>query len=446
MVHPASTPENPITAAYALVIRDHSPEGYIDDEFLDWNYILWWRRNDALNRELCVALRAETLVPDGEPEADDEFLEFRKDKLRFGDGKNIIRRSPDAPDLHEIGAAAEGFMAALYSTPLRSIATKTRRCLPHQETSPILLESGLRLYNLHRGREHISVSIAVPSAGGQQADRILGRVRFDEFEYSPEFGRLSAIPACGVDERLVDFLRDYGVGSYESNFALNTLFSTLCLARLQVGRDPGLAFGRTLQKWITSWNNKPLGKGPFNDSRASQRARRVLGKPKNGQTLYLQPDSLPSSSLEAILQRFAPKRKWDQTIRASCWPEPTSFYRYRQQSNELYDRLYVQLFAVIDETGRSVIVFDGRLRFGRINPEVAERMRRAYQRHQEALSSQETDGQVAILKATDESAFHIMLSDFLRIDSRDNRERPMTVEDFADDVAIENFTAFPRSH
>src|SRR5271157_2090391 len=113
MVHPASTPENPITAAYVLVIRDRSPEGYIDDEFLDWNYILWWRRNDALNRELCLALRAETLVPDGEPQADDKFLEFRKDKLRFGDGKNIIRRSPDAPDLHEIGAAAEGFMAAL---------------------------------------------------------------------------------------------------------------------------------------------------------------------------------------------------------------------------------------------------------------------------------------------------------------------------------------------
>jgi hypothetical protein len=113
------------------------------------------------------------------------------------------------------------------------------------------------------------------------------------------------------------------------------------------------------------------------DSRASQRAWRVLGKPKDGQTLYLKPDSLPSSSLEAILQRFAPKRKLDQTIRVRCWPEPTSFYRYRQQSKELYDSLYVQLFAVIDESGRSVIVFDGRLRFGRINPEVAERMRRA---------------------------------------------------------------------
>ena len=92
---------------------------------------------------------------------------------------------------------------------------------------------------------------------------------------------------------------------------------------------------------------------------------------------------------------------------------------------------------MIDESRRSVIVFDGRLRFGRINPEVAERMRRAHQRHQEALSSQETDGQVAILKVTDESAFHIMLSDFLRIDSRGNCERPMTVQDFADDVAIE---------
>ena len=39
-----------------------------------------------------------------------------------------------------------------------------------------------------------------------------------------------------------------------------------------------------------------------------------------------------------------------------------------------------------------------------------------------------------------------MLSDFLRIDSGDNCERPMTVEDFADDVAIENFTAFTESH
>jgi hypothetical protein len=168
MVHPASTPENPITAAHVLVIRDRSPEEYIDDEFLDWNYILWWRRNDAFNRELCLALRAETLVPDGEPRANDKFLEFRKDKLRFGDGKNHIRRSPDAPDLHEIGAAAEGFMAALFSTPLRSIAPKTRRCLPDQETSPVLLESGLRLYDLHRGREYISVSIGVPFAGGQQ--------------------------------------------------------------------------------------------------------------------------------------------------------------------------------------------------------------------------------------------------------------------------------------
>jgi hypothetical protein len=102
------------------------------------------------------------------------------------------------------------------------------------------------------------------------------------------------------------------------------------------------------------------------DSRASQRTWRVLGKPKDGQTLYLKPDSL--SSLETILQRFAPKRKLDQTIRVRGWPEPTSFYRYRQQSKELYDSLYVQLFAVIDESGRSVIVFDGRLCFGRINP------------------------------------------------------------------------------
>jgi hypothetical protein len=111
------------------------------------------------------------------------------------------------------------------------------------------------------------------------------------------------------------------------------------------------------------------------------------------------------------------KRKLDQTIRVSCWPEPTSFYRYRQQSKELYDSLYVQLFAVI-ESGRSVIVFDERLRFGRIDPEVAERMRRAHQRHQEALSSQETDGQVVLLEVTDDSVFHIRLTDFLRIDSK----------------------------
>ena len=446
MVHPVSTPENPITAAYVLVIRDHSPEGCIGDEFLDWNYILWWRRRYALSRELCLALRAETLVPDGEPQADDKFLEFSKDKLRFGYRENQIRQSPDAPDLHEIGAAAEGFMAALFSRPLRSIAPKSRRCLPEQETSPVLLDSGLRLYDLLRGREHISVSIGVPATGTQKADRILGRVRFDEFEYSAEFGRLWAIPACGVNERLVDFLRDYGVGSYESKFDLNALFSTQCLARLQVGRDPGLALGRTLQKWIASWNSKPPGKGPFNDSRAAQRAWRMLGKPKDAQTLYLKADGLPSSSLEAILQRFAPERKLDQTIRVSCWSEPTSFHRSSKQSEALYDSLDVQLFAVIDESGRSVIVFDGRLRFGRINPEVAERMRRSIQRREEAWRTQETDGQVAILQATEDSVFYIMLSDFLRIDSRDNCERPMTVEDFADDVAIENFSAFTGSN
>jgi len=112
----------------------------------------------------------------------------------------------------------------------------------------------------------------------------------------------------------------------------------------------------------------------------------------------------------------------------------------------LYDNLDVQLFAVIDESGRSVIVFDGRLRFGRINPEAAKRMRRAIQRREEAWRTQETDGQVAILKVTDDSAFHIRLTDFLRIDSRENCERPMTVEDFADDVAIENFTAFTESN
>jgi hypothetical protein len=33
-------------------------------------------------------------------------------------------------------------------------------------------------------------------------------------------------------------------------FDLNTLFSTQCLARWQVGRDLGLACGRTLQKWL----------------------------------------------------------------------------------------------------------------------------------------------------------------------------------------------------
>ena len=93
MLHPASTPENPITAAYVLVIRDRSPGGCIGDEFLDWNYILWWRRRWALHRELCLALRAETLVPEGEPQANDKFLEFSKDKLRFGYRENDIRRS-----------------------------------------------------------------------------------------------------------------------------------------------------------------------------------------------------------------------------------------------------------------------------------------------------------------------------------------------------------------
>jgi hypothetical protein len=78
MVHPASTPENPITAAYVLVIRDRSPEGYIDDEFLDWNYILWWRRNYALNRELCLALRTETLVLRNS--AENMFLGYRSEK------------------------------------------------------------------------------------------------------------------------------------------------------------------------------------------------------------------------------------------------------------------------------------------------------------------------------------------------------------------------------
>jgi hypothetical protein len=39
MLHPASTPGNPITAAYVLVIRDRNPEAYIGDEFLDWNYL-----------------------------------------------------------------------------------------------------------------------------------------------------------------------------------------------------------------------------------------------------------------------------------------------------------------------------------------------------------------------------------------------------------------------
>jgi hypothetical protein len=130
VVHPASTPENPITAAYVLVVRARNPEGYIDDIFLDWNYILWWRRRWALSRELCLALRGETLLPDGEPQANDKFLEFSKDKLRFGYRQSDIHRSPDAPDLREIGAAAVGFMAALFSPPLRSIAPRSRRSLP----------------------------------------------------------------------------------------------------------------------------------------------------------------------------------------------------------------------------------------------------------------------------------------------------------------------------
>ena len=91
-------------------------------------------------------------------------------------------------------------------------------------------------------------------------------------------------------------------------------------------------------------------------------------------------------------------------------------------------------------------VFDGGLRFGRIHPEVAERMRQAIQRREEAWRTRATDDQVAILKVTDDSAFDTSLTDFLRMDSRDNCERPMTVEDFADDVAIENFTAFTESH
>jgi len=64
---------------------------------------------------------------------------------------------------------------------------------------------------------------------------------------------------------------------------------------------------------------------------------------------------LPSSSLEAILQRFAPKRMLDQTIRVSCWPYPTSFHRSNKQSKELYDSLDLQLFAVIDEVINNAI-------------------------------------------------------------------------------------------
>jgi len=45
---------------------------------------------------------------------------------------------------------------------------------------------------------------------------------------------------------------------------------------------------------------------------------------------------------------------------------------------------------------------------------------------------------------TDLTAIDIRLTDFLGIDSTDNCERPMTVEDFDEDVAKENFTAFTR--
>src|SRR5271165_6262099 len=141
MLHPASTAENPITAAYVLVIRDRSPEGCIGDGFLDWNYLLWWRRRWALSRELCLALRAETLVPDGEPQANDKFLEFSKDKLRFGYRENDIRRLPDAPDLHEIGAAAEGFMAALFSPRFARSLQRVVAVCPIKKTHPFCLRA-----------------------------------------------------------------------------------------------------------------------------------------------------------------------------------------------------------------------------------------------------------------------------------------------------------------
>ena len=174
---------------------------------------------------------------------------------------------------------------------------------------------GMQLCNLNRTDSHANFSIAYvqPSGSLQVIARlcIVGPVNVG-WEAADHDGRaeIAAVPSGGVEPRLAELVRHYGVGSYKIHLPLNVLFSQAGIKGLfleRLDRPPRRSTFKARLKFIETWNSKPAGKGPFDHFLyANARAWKAFGYPPKIANLKLDPSSLPQSILQRILSALSP--------------------------------------------------------------------------------------------------------------------------------------------
>jgi hypothetical protein len=377
--------------------------------------------------------------------------------------------------LEEIGAHASALLPPLYSPPLHATAPRLRHELKERDLSPVLIESGLGLCDLYRGRKHLSVSLTLPNHGNGEGLSVIGRVRFNEMAGTMQQGFLMAVPASGAHPYLFEFLWENGVGPYNSQWNPNSLFSNACLAKIKPGRERRADYGKAFLDWRAKWNGRPAGEGPFESEQHS-----ALGHPFRWYRTTIEVDSIPAAGVDLILHRLSPglKRSDCESVGGTCGP--THLYLPRsKKSPAAKPCLYVQIFAVSEsETDRSAVVVDGRLRYGRLGADVHARMDRLAKRRARFMEEERPkkpsprippiirvdevdDGEIkrllpgpdeAALKRwreeglDDNSAFEVRLHEFLRRDPITHCERAMTYEDFCEANFIEETPNLTDTH
>ena len=453
LIHPASRSGNPITAAHTLVLgvrlnamegkgevwkgdfEDGGLEGWTeaaDGQLFTKEYILWQVGDPRFLRAPSMALRSDTQMPDGQPREDDEFIEFTKDDCR----RTFRGRSSDSLWMGELGAETEPISAVFYGKPIPAQMLKRIRMLPVGDIADELRAAGMGLANLTRNKSSDYVSLV--DASRDDGPRVLGRFRlelgvtgFDGDEKNTDAARLDAAPPWGADAKLLSYIRQYGVGPYTCRLPLNKLFSPAGARKIDLNRTETRATLAARRKFIAKWNTKPPGRGPFHQGYDSPfRTARALGYTIDGcDRRELDQQTIPRDILEGLLKKYNPaghaeeRRNMVIRSRPGDW-SPTCFT--------------VQLFAVFDWEGNAAVVFDGRLRFARFNPDAQARLHGERAAHIESEREQlrAAAGRGCLIDTSHIPDEPILLSDFMCVGA-DGKERPLKFQDFDDGPWIE---------
>lgn|GEM_PF-3135400 len=436
VLHPASTPKEPIVAAYTIVLGIRQKQ--LADSFITREYGIWRKGNPRRCPRLALARRAETNAFEGDPAVTDTFIEFNKDALRFD--KMAPRPGHGIPDWSEIGAAATAFEGPLYAPPLRTNTAAKRRLLPKEYLANTLQEWNLAICNLRK--KDGSARCLLVHAEGDNPPRPLATLYIRAWQSDPinseADASILALPASGVDWRLAHYLRKFGDDPYKSVFPLDSLFSeaginALRVERMVKARGRRAPLKRRL-KWIAKWNARPEGKGPFETYESRIRAFHALGIPYSMFTLAVHPDAVPKDILQNLLTKVSPGTSISDVT-------PNGVASRASKPRVLKPRkkpeFHFQFFGVLDRERNCGIVFEGRMRFGVLSAAVATRLEKeGDEAEEENRKMNKAGAPVAVSFIRTRQETRIMLSDISR-PVPGGGERPMQIEDFLSGPWIE---------